>query len=543
MDHLKALQVLKDARDALNHIHCPYFVMGGALLGFVRDNKFIDHDEDIDIGVFIEDWTPEFASEFQRKGFIFESKMGETESGLEYRFMKNDIQLDIFFWYKEEDYFWYAAWWRNCTPENIIKLKFDKFEIIEDGYGITESFNIPSNAWHWLEQIYGIDWRVSKPDWHWCSSCKNIMQAPFNLNKEKTICLGMIVKNEAHIIKECLEAVKGIINYWIIIDTGSTDNTKAIIKEVLKDIPGELIDKKWINYGHNRTEVAALCRSHGDYFLTLDADEILEINNLDKKKLIADWYMVRIKESNYNYYFGILMNNIFEWKSLGVTHEHWTAEGAYLNENLKSLSIIHKSNGGNRPNKFQNDARLLEEGLIKEPNNIRYMFYLAQTYCNTCQYEKAIPWYLKRAEAGGWYEEVCYSLYMAAHCNIKMNGSFDKTIEYIFRAYKVNPGNAEPLYYILKYCREHQLNSFGYYIGKIAETIPQPFNQLLWVKSDIYNYQIFDELSICAYYIGRYEESIKLCNKALEKCPESEKVRILDNRKFSELKLGIKCTP
>lgn len=71
----------------------------------------------------------------------------------------------------------------------------------------------------------------------------------------KKIALCMIVKNESHIIRECLESVYKYIDYWVICDTGSTDDTKQIIKKFFeeKNIPGELHDHEWKGFGHNRT--------------------------------------------------------------------------------------------------------------------------------------------------------------------------------------------------------------------------------------------------------------------------------------------------
>ena len=44
---------------------------------------------------------------------------------------------------------------------------------------------------------------------------------------KSTICLNMIVKNESHIILSTLKNVLEHINidYWVISDTGSTDDT------------------------------------------------------------------------------------------------------------------------------------------------------------------------------------------------------------------------------------------------------------------------------------------------------------------------------
>ncbi|MCC6127879.1 MAG: glycosyl transferase family 2, partial [Chlamydiae bacterium] len=61
--------------------------------------------------------------------------------------------------------------------------------------------------------------------------------------KDKTICLNMIVKNESAVIRRSLGSIKHKIDYWVIVDTGSSDDTKEIICEYLKDIPGELHEK------------------------------------------------------------------------------------------------------------------------------------------------------------------------------------------------------------------------------------------------------------------------------------------------------------
>ena len=104
-----AFKNLKEARDLLNKLNISWFLMGGTLLGFMREKDFIPHDDDMDIGVFIQDWTPKITEEFQVQGWQWASKMGTNEAGLEYRFIKDGIQLDVFFWYKEQHYYWYAA--------------------------------------------------------------------------------------------------------------------------------------------------------------------------------------------------------------------------------------------------------------------------------------------------------------------------------------------------------------------------------------------------------------------------------------------------
>ena len=68
------------------------------------------------------------------------------------------------------------------------------------------------------------------------------------MENTRTICLNMIVKNEEHCIEKSLNSIKHLIDYWIISDTGSTDNTKEKIKEILKDIPGELHENEFVDF-------------------------------------------------------------------------------------------------------------------------------------------------------------------------------------------------------------------------------------------------------------------------------------------------------
>ena len=93
-----------------------------------------------------------------------------------------------------------------------------------------------------------------------------------------TVTLCMIVKNESHIIRDCLESVSKTIDRYDITDTGSDDGTQKIIKDFFeeKGIPGEVHQSDWKGFGKSRTESIENAEKSGcDYALIIDADDYL----------------------------------------------------------------------------------------------------------------------------------------------------------------------------------------------------------------------------------------------------------------------------
>ena len=101
------------------------------------------------------------------------------------------------------------------------------------------------------------------------------------VNKKAKLCLNMIVKDEEHVIEETLKCMTKYIDYYVIVDTGSTDNTKSVIKNYFDsvNIKGEIHDVPWKNFGYNRTKALELCRGKAEYCWVIDADDII-VGNL-----------------------------------------------------------------------------------------------------------------------------------------------------------------------------------------------------------------------------------------------------------------------
>jgi glycosyltransferase involved in cell wall biosynthesis len=296
------------------------------------------------------------------------------------------------------------------------------------------------------------------------------------------IVLILMVRNESKIIQRCLKAVEGIVDAFCVHDTGSTDNTCELVEEFLQTHRGCLTKSEWRDFGYNRTESFREAQKflQGNelsqtYGLLLDGDMVFESGTLLDQILTEKGYTVIQRNGGLEYPNCRLVRMDYDWVCKGVTHEYWDGPTSSLPKSV--CYIDDKNDGGCKSDKFERDARLLEKGMADEPDNVRYIFYLAQTYHCLNRHKEAIQMYKKRVNAGGWAEEQWYSLYMIGKTYMTLGNipSFEK---YMLKAFETRPNRAEPLYMLTKYFREHSLHFKSYQYMMMGMAIPYPSDSL-----------------------------------------------------------------
>jgi len=359
------------------------------------------------------------------------------------------------------------------------------------------------------------------------------------IEKAPTLCLNMIVKNESRIIKRLFDSVISIIDTYCICDTGSTDNTIQVIEEYFKEkgISGKIVKEPFKNFCHNRNFALQACVGLSDYILFLDADMILEIKQFDKSILnnATSFYILQGNESFYYQNLRIVKNNGL-YKYVGVTHEYIDVpkDNTFFNIDKNSLFINDIGDGGSKNDKFERDIRLLLDGIKEEPNNVRYYFYLANSYHDLGRFGEAINIYKKRIELGGWKEEVWYSYYRIGVCFKKMN-KFADALFYWLEGYNYYPERLEGIYEIIKHYRiqsKHKLCLQFYNLAK--EILDKNLNRdsYLFLHNYVYLYKIYYEYTIFAGYnniTNIDKEIITVFNNSNN---GSELDNILSNMKF-----------
>ncbi|MEU8521149.1 glycosyltransferase [Streptomyces sp. NBC_01216] len=351
-----------------------------------------------------------------------------------------------------------------------------------------------------------------------------------------SFCLCMIVKNEAAVIERCLASVRGLVDTWVISDTGSTDGTQDLIRDTLDGIPGELREEPWANFGHNRSLNIAHAREKADYLLLLDADHVIRRAGA-LPELTADAYLLR-HAGTLEYRSKRLVRGDVPWRYEGVTHAYLTADRHQAQEDLDALVIEHFADGGSRHDKFDRDARLLGAELDRDPGNTRTVFHLARTMRDMGRTAEAIALYERRARMGGWGEEVYHAL---LQCGILKADSDDRpgAMDAFTRAWETRPQRLDACYELAARLRTMSRQHTAHALVSTLPDREQP-DDLLFMRPWVDRWGLLFEFSVTASWVGDLTGALAACDRllALPDLPEPYREQTRSHREFAVRRLA-----
>jgi glycosyltransferase involved in cell wall biosynthesis len=218
----------------------------------------------------------------------------------------------------------------------------------------------------------------------------------------------MIVKNEEKYIKMCLENAMKLADEAIIVDTGSTDRTKEIIKEFDGNI--KIIDYKW-EEDFSKARNISLEAATGDWILMLDADEKLLCDDKQVREILKNAETEGYRMSLYNIIntnsilFSSVYLKIFKnhkgYKYSGRIHEQLSLPKMNMEKSSIDSSIckiIHYgylANVMKDRNKIQRNLDILKKQLQENPDDPFVCYNIGVAYELNQDYEKALKYFFK----------------------------------------------------------------------------------------------------------------------------------------------------
>lgn len=216
-----------------------------------------------------------------------------------------------------------------------------------------------------------------------------------------TISLCMIVKNESDTLGRCLDSISGLMDEIIIVDTGSTDNTKDIAAKYTNQI----YDFKWID-DFSAARNFSFSKATMDYIYTADADEIIDKANYEKFADLKECMMPEVEIVQMKYINDKADNNLqnsiteyrpklfkrlrnFTW--IDAIHETIRLEPVVFDSDI---SILHRPVGVHSRRDFEIFNRQIRRG-IPLSKRIRNMYARELLNVGECKDFEAVLDYFK----------------------------------------------------------------------------------------------------------------------------------------------------
>jgi len=353
--------------------------------------------------------------------------------------------------------------------------------------------------------------------------------------KIPTISLCIIVKNEEDVIGRCLDSVQGIVDEIVVVDTGSNDRTKEIVKRYTN----KLYDFPWIN-DFSAARNFAFRLATQDYILWLDADDvILEPdrenfltlkNSLDPAvdSVTMHYHLAQDEKGNITSSLrrNRLVKRVNNFKWIGAVHEYLEIGGLIINSEvaITHCAISHDSD---------RNLHIYEARLAKgETFSPRDLYYYANELCDHGRHEAAIEFYQKFLTSKlGWIEDNIAACGKVADCFLALNNP-EKYLEYIYKSFDYDTPRADFCCRLgFHYLQANQLKQAAFWY-KIATELEKPVDCWGMVNHACWTWLPHLQLCVCYDKLGKHELACKHNELAAVYAPDHSAV--LYNRKYFE---------
>ena len=349
------------------------------------------------------------------------------------------------------------------------------------------------------------------------------------------ISVCVIAKNEEAVIARCIDSVKDLAGEIVILDTGSTDRTM----EIAREMGARVFEQPWED---NFAKAKNACMSHatGDYIFFLDADETFVGDAEMLKAEIAafpdsDLYHGKMTYPNHAYEFvttKISPRGRGIW--IGKCHEYLNPiNKIWVNTHLPNLIILHQPTEG-KENATKRNLRIINRALKDaprdEPNLVpRYNYYYARELRDNGEYEEAIKYYRTYLDFGyTWNAERHSAACDMANCHMFL-GRTKEARQACFEAIEIDSTLITP--YIILGFMAHASKNWRELAGwcRMALTMkdrPHPlFDNITYRKDTAHR-----NLGVALWYLGEFEKGRQHLLEALKYSPDDP--QILENLKF-----------
>ena len=348
------------------------------------------------------------------------------------------------------------------------------------------------------------------------------------MNKYK-ISVYAISKNEEKFVKRWVDSMKEADDIYVL-DTGSTDNTVKLLKELGVNVKQEIINPWRFDVARNKS--LEMVPKNTDICVCTDLDEVLEPGWRSKLEKAWQKDTDRIRYT-YNWSFDeygkpattFLLNKIHRREGYSWYHPVHEILTTKINEKEVTCKDIILNHYPDSKKSRSNYLPLLEMSVKEDPTDDRNMHYLGREYMYYKKWNEGIDTLIKHLNlpSAKWDAERCASMRFIARCYMGLNRPKEAEMWYkeaIKEASYLRESYVELAQIYFDEKRYEEAYKELEYAFLIKEKAPIYINEAF-----AWNEYIYELMGLVCYNLKLYPESLYYMQKALELAPNNEQIK------------------
>jgi len=351
-----------------------------------------------------------------------------------------------------------------------------------------------------------------------------------------TLSIAMIVKNEHNTLSRCLECAKQIADEIIIVDTGSTDDTK----EIALKYTDKIYDFKWVD-DFSKARNFAFSKATMEYIMWLDADDVILKEDISKLKtlkniLTKDIDMIMLKYNlnldengvpSLSYYRERIVKRTKNYKWISPIHEVIPRSGKVI---FEDIAITHKKLCTSYSDRNLKIFEKMKNG--NYPFDARQTFYYARELMYAKRYEESLEEYNRFLNLPNAWIENKISASLDLYDIYHILGDNENAILSLFNSFKYSLPRAEVCCKIGWHFISNKEWKIAIYWLNAAINCTYDISSGGFFSPDYYNFIPYINLGFCYYNLGNIDEAIHY-NELAGKIKPCSSI-YLDNKKVYE---------
>jgi len=337
------------------------------------------------------------------------------------------------------------------------------------------------------------------------------------------VCAVIPVRDDAAVLPRLVASLHGVVDEWLVVDFGSTDDSVAVAEEAFGTMPGQVDRRPWMDPVYNGNallEVAAQLPTPS-HLLLLEPDMVVEAGTTFRADLAhetAQRLSIRVRRPAFDVWEPLLLRCGPKWLFEGWGYRRLTSEAPVASGEFGAIQVLHYQDRDQRPVVLSAEVEAIVDALGDRGQGVsdaEIELHLAMNYRELGQRDEALEAFTRCVAASSSPELTFYGTYQIGELHAAA-GRFGDAVWAFTQAVQMDPDRLEPYHRLGRLMNDQARWEAARVWLDHAVTLPPPMHGLnveTWVGA----WGLTFERAVALWWTGSRPEAELLFGQLLDR--------------------------